>query len=135
MTPDKINAVAIIKRLLDKIGQRQVQLEELWKERKNSLEQSIQLQGFEKSVQKVRGWLRTRGDDMLAVQTDIGMSIESVQSLLDQHEKVEAKARVSGWGQEEMGLARGRGQEGGASQGEGTGRVGDNPRCLVLVPV
>lgn len=34
MTPDKINAQSIIRKLLDKIGQRQMQLDDLWRERK-----------------------------------------------------------------------------------------------------
>ncbi len=34
MTPDKINAKSIIRKLLDKIGQRQMQLDDLWRERK-----------------------------------------------------------------------------------------------------
>ena len=32
---------------------------------------------------------------MLTVQSDIGSSVETVQSVLEQHEKGEAKSRVS----------------------------------------
>lgn len=96
MTPDKINAIAVIKQLLDRMSQRQVQLEELWKARKTSLEQNMQVKSFERSVYKMRGWLKTRGEDMVSTACDIGTSVDSVQTVLDHHEKCEAKARVSG---------------------------------------
>lgn len=104
MTPDKINAMAVIKQLLERISQRQAQLEELWKQRKTALEQNMQVKSFEKSVYKVRGWLKTRGEEMLAAQCDIGTSVDSAQSVLDHHEKCEAKARVSMWREREGGL-------------------------------
>ena len=47
---------------------------------------------------KVRGWLKTRGEDMVVAQCDIGTSVDSVQAVLEHHDKCEAKARVSGWG-------------------------------------
>ena len=53
MTPDKINAVAIITRLLDNIGRRQLHLEDIWRERKTHLEQTLQLRVFEKAMVKV----------------------------------------------------------------------------------
>lgn len=95
--------MAVIKQLLEKIGQRQGQLEQFWLERKTSLDQKLQLKNFEKSVHKVRGWLKTRGEDM-TLQSDIGTSLDGVQTALDHHDKCEAKARVSGggvggWGQ------------------------------------
>ena len=95
MTPDKINAVAVIKQLLERITQRQAQLDELWRQRKTVLEQNMQVKSFEKSVYKVRGWLKTRGEDMVVTQADIGTSVESVQAILEHHEKSEGKARVS----------------------------------------
>ena len=67
----------------------------MWKRRKSSLEQTLQLKNFEKSLQKVKSWLKTRGEDMVVGQTDIGTSMDSVQTLLDAHEKSEGKARVS----------------------------------------
>lgn len=54
-TPDKINAVSVIKKLLDNIARRQQQLDDLWRTKKTSLEQALQLQVFEKSMQKVGG--------------------------------------------------------------------------------
>ena len=95
MTPDKINAVAVIKQMLEHIAQRQGQLEGLWNQRKATLEQNLQVKSFERSVYKVRGWLKTRGEDMVVTQCDVGVSVESVQSILEHHEKCEAKARVS----------------------------------------
>jgi len=95
MTPDKINAVNIVRRLLDNVNRRQSELDDLWKRRKASLEQTLQLKNFEKSLQKVKSWLKTRGEDMVVGQTDIGTSIDSVQTLLDAHEKSEGKSRVS----------------------------------------
>jgi hypothetical protein len=95
MTPDKINAVATIKQMLERISQRQGKLEELWKQRKMTLEQNMQVKSFERSVYKVRGWLKTRGEDMVVSQSDIGTSVDSVQSVLDHHEKCEGKTRVS----------------------------------------
>ena len=53
MTPDKINAVAVIRRLLDNVRRRQVQLEDLWRERKTHFEQTLQLRVFEKAMHKV----------------------------------------------------------------------------------
>lgn len=55
VTPDKINAVAVIKKLLDNITRRQQQLDDLWRVKKTSLEQALQLQVFEKSMLKVGG--------------------------------------------------------------------------------
>ena len=55
VTPDKINAVSVIKKLLDNITRRQQQLDDLWRTKKTSLEQALQLQVFEKSMQKVGG--------------------------------------------------------------------------------
>ncbi len=95
MTPDKINAMAVIKQLLEHTSHRQSRLEELWKQRKTALEQSMQVKSLERSVYKVRGWLKTRGEDMVVTQYDIGTSVESVQAMLEHHEKCEAKARVS----------------------------------------
>ena len=95
MTPDKINAVAVIRQLLEKMSQRQAELEEEWRSRKASLEQTLQLRNFEKSVQKVKSWLKTRGEDMIMGQTDIGTSMDAVQTLVEFHEKAEGKARVS----------------------------------------
>ena len=43
MTPDKINAMAVIKQLLDRCTQRQSHLEEVWKQRKTALEQNMQV--------------------------------------------------------------------------------------------
>ena len=55
MTPDKINAVAIIRRLLGNISRRQLQLEDLWREKKTYHEQTLQLKVFEKAMIKVAG--------------------------------------------------------------------------------
>ena len=55
VTPDKINAVSVIKKLLDSITRRQQQLDDLWRAKKTSLEQALQLQVFDKSMQKVGG--------------------------------------------------------------------------------
>ena len=86
MTPDKINAIAIIKRLLDNIGRRQVQLDDLWRERKVELEQILEHRVFE--------WLKTRGEEVVASRSDIGTSSETAVDIADQHEKFEAKAKV-----------------------------------------
>lgn len=94
MTPDKINATAIIKRLLDNIGRRQVQLDSLWRERKTVLEQLMEHRVFEKLIIKVRSWLKTRGEEVMASRSDIGTSSETAMAVADQHEKFETKARV-----------------------------------------
>lgn len=52
MTPDKINAVAVIKQLLDRLSQRQTHLEELWKQRKTALEQNMQVQAIGDTVER-----------------------------------------------------------------------------------
>lgn len=108
MTPDKINAVAAIKQMLERISQRQARLEELWTLRKHSLDQNMQVKSFERSVYKVRAWLKTRGDDMVAAQCDVGTSVDSVQALLEHHDKCEAKARVSGGGARSRVIGRGQ---------------------------
>ena len=54
----------------------------------------LQVKSLERSVYKVRGWLKTRGEDMIVTQCDIGTSVDSVQAVLEHHEKCEAKARV-----------------------------------------
>ena len=95
MTPDKINAIAIIKRLLDNIGRRQVQLDDLWRERKVVLEQIMEHRVFEKLIIKVRSWLKTRGEEVIASRSEIGTSSETAKVIADQHEKFEAKAKVS----------------------------------------
>ena len=94
MTPDKINAIAIIKRLLDNIGRRQVQLDDLWRERKVVLEQLMDHKVFEKLIAKVHSWLKTRGEEVLASRSDIGTSSETAVAVADQHDKFEAKAKV-----------------------------------------
>ena len=53
MTPDKINAVTVIRRLLESINHRQSQMEDLWQERRRRLEQTLELRVFEKALQKV----------------------------------------------------------------------------------
>ena len=53
MTPDKINAITVIRRLLENINRRQVQMDDLWKERRAVLEQTLELRVFEKAMQKV----------------------------------------------------------------------------------
>ena len=53
MTPDKINAVSVIRRLLESINRRQTQMDDLWKERRVHLEQTLELRVFEKALQKV----------------------------------------------------------------------------------
>lgn len=94
MTPDKINAIAIIKRLLDNIGRRQVQLDDLWRERKLVLEQILEHRVFETLIVKVRSWLKTRGEEVVATRSEIGTSTEAAKAIADQHEKFEAKAKV-----------------------------------------
>ena len=94
MTPDKINAIAIIKRLLDNIGRRQVQLDDLWREQKIVLEQIMEHTVLEKLIIKVRSWLKTRGEEVIASRSDIGTSSETAEAIADQHEKFEAKAKV-----------------------------------------
>lgn len=94
MTPDKINAIAIIKRLLDNIGRRQVQLDDLWRERKLVLEQILEHRVFETLIVKVRSWLKTRGEEVVATRSEIGTSTEAARAIADQHEKFEAKAKV-----------------------------------------
>ena len=54
MTPDKINAVSVIRRLLENVNRRQTQLDDLWRERRGHLEQTLELRVFEKALQKVR---------------------------------------------------------------------------------
>lgn len=54
----------------------------------------VQVKSLERSVYKVRGWLKTRGEDMIVTQCDIGTSVESVQAVLEHHDKCESKARV-----------------------------------------
>ena len=54
MTPDKINAISVIKRLLENITRRQTQMDDLWRERRGHLEQTLELRVFEKALQKVR---------------------------------------------------------------------------------
>ena len=94
MTPDKINAIAIIKRLLDKIGRRQVQLDDLWRLRKTQLEQVLGLRAFEKEAGKLRAWLKSRGEEAIVGRHEIGTSMDSTHSLEEQHEKLEAKVKV-----------------------------------------
>ena len=94
MTPDKINAIAIIKRLLDNIGRRQVQLDDLWRERKVVLEQLMEHRVFEKLIARVHNWLKTRGEDVMASRFEIGTSSETAMAIADQHDKFETKAKV-----------------------------------------
>lgn len=58
------------------------------------LEQTLQLRVFEKSVLKVRFWLKSRLEEQLSSRCDIGTAVEEAQRLLEQHEKFEAKTRV-----------------------------------------
>ena len=53
MTPDKINAVSVIRRLLESMNRRQTQMDDLWRERRGRLEQTLELRVFEKALQKV----------------------------------------------------------------------------------
>lgn len=98
---------------MDKVNHRQTDLEDMWKRRKAALEQTLQLKNFDKSVQKVRSWLKTRGEDMVVGQTDIGTSMDTVQTLMECHEKAEGKARVS--------LGKGGGAGVSLREGEGLG--------------
>ncbi len=68
------------------------------------MEQAIQLKGFERAMQKVKSWLKTRGEEMVSVHNDIGSSLETVQAVLEHHEKNEAKAKVSGCGLSDRGV-------------------------------
>ena len=54
MTPDKINAISIIRQLLESIQRRQGVLEELWLEKKTMMEQTLQMKLFESASTKVR---------------------------------------------------------------------------------
>lgn len=54
MTPDKINAVTVIRRLLENINRRQTQMDDMWREKRTRLEQTLELRVFEKALQKVR---------------------------------------------------------------------------------
>lgn len=62
------------------------------------LEQTLQLRVFERSILKVRFWLKSRAEEQLASRCDIGTRVEEAQGILDQHEKFEARARVRGRG-------------------------------------
>ena len=53
MTPDKINAVTVIRRLLESVNRRQTQMDDMWRERRAVLEQTLELRVFEKALQKV----------------------------------------------------------------------------------
>lgn len=53
MTPDKINAVSVIRRLLESVNRRQTQMDDIWRERRAILEQTLELRVFEKALQKV----------------------------------------------------------------------------------
>ena len=53
MTPDKINAVSVIRRLLESVNRRQTQMDDIWRERRVVLEQTLELRVFEKALQKV----------------------------------------------------------------------------------
>lgn len=57
MTPDKINAVTVIRRLLENINRRQTQMDDMWREKRSRLEQTLELRVFEKALQKVRLYL------------------------------------------------------------------------------
>ena len=54
MTPDKINAMSIVRQLLDTIQRRQVMLQELWMEKKSMMEQTLQMKLFETASTKVQ---------------------------------------------------------------------------------
>ncbi|CAI8027448.1 Kalirin, partial [Geodia barretti] len=93
MTPDKINAVTVIRRLLESVNRRQTQMDDMWRERRAVLEQTLELRVFEKALQKVRGWLKARGEETLSSRNDIGEDLDSTQLIQEQHNKFEAKAK------------------------------------------
>ncbi len=43
----------------------------------------------------MRFWLKSRGEEQLSSRCDVGTSPEAVKGLLEQHDKFEAKAKVS----------------------------------------
>lgn len=46
------------------------------------------------SIDQVRNWLKTRGEETLASWTDIGTNQESARNVQEQHARFEAKATV-----------------------------------------
>ena len=59
-----------------------------------ALERTLQLRVFEKSLMKVRFWLKSRAEEQLASRCDIGTGVEGVRGLLEQQDKFEGKAKV-----------------------------------------
>jgi triple functional domain protein len=93
MTPEKIDSVDIIRNLLERINRTGQDLEDVWRMRKQLLDQNLQLRYFEKTVGKINVWLKGKSPEFFGGEQDIGQSIRTSQDLLDKHEKTEAKTK------------------------------------------
>lgn len=98
MTPEKINTMAVVRSLLDRVNKRAQMLEDLWRSRKHHLDQTLQLRVFENAIGKINGWLKVKSPEILGGKQEIGDSVQSSEEVLWAFQRTEAKSKVRGEG-------------------------------------
>lgn len=94
MTPEKINTVAVVRSLLERVSKRAQRLEDLWRSRRHHLDQALQLRVFENAIGKINGWLKAKSPEILGGRQEIGDSIQSSEEALRTFHRTEAKSKV-----------------------------------------
>ena len=122
MTPEKINTMAVVRSLLERVSRHSQMLEDLWRSRKHNLDQTLQLRVFENAIGKINGWLKMKSPEILGGRQEVGDSVESSEELLRTFNRTEAKSRVCQRVGGEEGGEGGRGREGrGGEERDGRG--------------
>lgn len=95
MTPEKINTMAVVRSLLERVSKRAQMLEDQWRARKHQLDQTLQLRVFENAIGKINGWLKVKSPEILGGRQEIGDSVQSSEEVLRSFQRTEAKSKVS----------------------------------------
>ena len=94
MTPEKINATAVIRNILDRVARKEHQLEDVWRHKKVLLDQNLQYRVFDNAVAKISSWLKGKGLEMVADRQEVGVCVQTSQEILRHLKGMEAKSKV-----------------------------------------
>ena len=80
---------------MEKLESLKIAAEKAWEKQENRLHQCILLRQYEESVEGVLTWLTNEAAVFLATHTEVGVRLEVVVSLLQEHTSFEQAAGVS----------------------------------------
>uniref|UniRef100_A0A1B0D726 SESTD1-like spectrin repeats region domain-containing protein n=1 Tax=Phlebotomus papatasi TaxID=29031 RepID=A0A1B0D726_PHLPP len=88
-SPDLVDALESIKKMLNEVEKRQTEVANAWIELEKSIEVARELASLEEGVAFVTNWILTTAESMLNAQKKIGYDVQTSEELRKKHEHLE----------------------------------------------